>query len=187
MKCVHCYSDLVEGAKFCDSCGAPVAETPQQPPAVPYTANYLGEEPAAAPQPPVVSYPPAPQNPVNDPFQSPFGSAQANAGSVPPAPYGVPPAARQSGEKILGIPAENMGTVALGLGGAGCLLSFIGCGGLISLLGLIAGFLSLKTEGRKNGTIGLVLSGLGLIVALAMTCVLLFAYIGSQGSGYSGY
>jgi hypothetical protein len=185
MKCQYCDSELVPGAKFCDSCGSPVGDASQQPPAVPYTNDYLKEQPAA-PQPPVVPYPPAgsvePQPPAQDPFQVPYSNYQSS-GTVPPPAYNTSPSAPD--EKIMGLPAAQMGNIALGLGGVGCLLSFLGCGGLISLLGVIAGFLALKTSGRRNGTIGLVLSIVGLIIALVMVCILLFSFINSQGSSYN--
>jgi hypothetical protein len=101
---------------------------------------------------------------------------------MPPDPilYAAP-SAQSSGEKILGLPAEQMGNIALGLGGAGCLFSIIGCGGLFSLLGLIAGFISLKTPGRQNGIIGMVLAGLGLVVALVFLCLILSAFMSGVG------
>ena len=80
-----------------------------------------------------------------------------------------------------------MGNIALGLGGAGCLFSVIGCGGLISILGLIAGFLSLKTSGRRFGTIGLVLSGLGLIVTLVMMCIIIYFFMQGNSGYNNGY
>jgi hypothetical protein len=82
----------------------------------------------------------------------------------------------------MGLPAAQMGNIALGLGGAGCLFSVVGCGGLISVLGLVAGFLALNTSGRRNGTIGLVLSGLGIIVTLIMLCGFLFFFLQANNS-----
>ena len=171
MKCTSCDSELAPGATICDACGAPVEGTVQ---------------PAALPEPPSPDVASVPEEPVAPPYQ-PFEPLPAS--STPPAaePFRSSYAVAPSGEKILGLPADQMGNIALGLGGAGCLFSVIGCGGLISILGLIAGFLSLKTSGRRFGTIGLVLSGLGLIVTLVMMCIIIYFFMQGNSGYNNGY
>ncbi|MBE0697910.1 MAG: hypothetical protein IH586_13390 [Anaerolineaceae bacterium] len=184
MKCSSCDGELVPGARFCDACGAPVEDAAAQP--------RVRVDPAARIEPAAQTEPGQPPSPYDA-----FSAAPASPPSQAPAAAYTPPgggysnmysdasSAAPSGEKILGMPAEQMGTIALGLGGAGCLFSVVGCGGLISVLGLIAGFLALKTTGKRNATIGLVLSGLGIIVTLIMLCGFLFFFL--QASGNNGY
>jgi hypothetical protein len=129
-------------------------------------------------------YDPFTPAPASPPYQAPAAS-YSQPGEGYANVYTNPSSTTSSGEKILGMPADQMGNIAIGLGGAGCLFSVVGCGGLISVLGLIAGFLALKTTGRRNAMIGLVLSGLGIIVTLIMLCGFLFFFL--QRSGSSGF
>ncbi len=82
----------------------------------------------------------------------------------------------------MGIEAKTFSLAALGLGIAGVVFSCVGCGGLLSLLGLIAGVMSLKTSGRQTGLIGVILSIIGLLVTLVFLCLYAFAYFGSVSS-----
>jgi hypothetical protein len=158
MKCASCGAELVPGAKFCDACGAPAE-------------NKIiedAEEPAF-----VRKYTNAPQ-------------------SEPPAPEIIQPVSPSStpsasGGKILGIDASQFGIITLILGIAGLLLSCVGCGGLISIVGIVAGVMGLKNSANRQMTIiGLVLSGLGLIVTLIFVCLFVF-YLSSGNSSGSYY
>lgn len=192
MKCNHCGSDLIPGARFCDSCGAPVGEA---------AAAGLSTEPAPQTgfktEEPFVQAPPyTPSSQTSKP--SPYTSSPAQAPKPPSYTPQVsysssqPNVAQvfQPGEKIMGLPAEHIGIITLVLGGVGLLFSCVGCGGIFSILGLITGFLSLKTPERKKGTIGMILSGLGLLVSLIMVCIFLFfssSIFGGGGGYYDGF
>lgn len=145
MKCQNCNSELVSGARFCDACGAPVEQLPtaSTPPAA-----YTPPSPTPVPVPPEPQYPPAPT------YSTPY-SVPVNEG------------------KVLGMPASQMGTISLVIGAVGLLFSCIGCGGILSLLGLVAGILAQKTSSKSNGKIGIILSAIGLVISIIMVCLLL--------------
>jgi hypothetical protein len=63
------------------------------------------------------------------------------------------------------------GTITLVLGIAGLALSCVGCGGILGLAGVILGFLGMNKFPDNKGKIGLILSGLSIIVALLVVCV----------------
>lgn len=178
MKCSFCDSELAPGATICDACGAPVKGLllpkvqEEIAPAEQKEAFFddLGADESAAQEEPA-----APPEPQADSFTTPA--------AAPYEPQVFTPSS--SGERVFGMPTDMVGNIALGLGGAGCLLSALGCGWIFSILGLVAGFLSLKTSGRRNGTIGLVLSGLGLVVTLLLICAVLY-FITRGTSTYFG-
>jgi hypothetical protein len=157
MKCMSCDTELVPGASECHACGAPVQEV-----SVPQVMVGTAQQASLD-----NTFDPPTSGAAIDPEPS-FGSAVV---------YPQPVSAATPAEKIWGMPADAMGNIALGLGGAGCLFSVVGCGGLISVLGLVAGFLALNTNGRRNGKIGLALSSLGIIVTLLMLCIILFLFL----------
>ncbi len=160
MKCSFCDHELQPGAQVCEACGAPVEE--------PRTDPFdLGGLPST----PVESAPPLPAFTL--PETPPIPPA------YPPSPFSAAPSERT----IFGLPASQTGVISLVLGILGIALSCIGCGGLLSLLGLAAGYLSLKTSSRQNGIIGMVLSSIGLVLTLALLCLLLFNIPSFQRSG----
>jgi hypothetical protein len=157
MKCASCGAELVPGAKFCDACGAPVETKIVQDVGEPaFVQKYSSIPP---------DEPPAPMPVVGEVLDaSPSGS----------------------GQKILGIDANQFGLVTLILGIAGFLLSCIGCGGLIGILGIVAGVLGLKNSTNRQMTIiGLVLSGLAVIVTLIVACIFIFSLSSNSSYGYS--
>jgi len=163
MRCPFCDNELEPATQVCNACGAPVEE-----------ARAVTFEPGRSPSPPI-------ENEIPQPVLIP----PANAGYTPPAP--VPPvyssAASPSEGNVLGMPASQSGMISIVLGVLGMALSCIGCGGLLSLLGLAAGFLSLKTSSRQTGIIGMVLSGIGLVLTLAMLCLFLFSFTMARRNG----
>ncbi len=163
MKCQSCNSELVAGARFCDKCGAPVQELWSPPQAGP----DMTSEPVAGDTPVAPFTPPPSPDPA--PFQFPTNPAdfQPAADDAPPTPVN-PPA---SGDKFVGMQRSQLGTITLILGILGLVFSCVGCGGLPAIAGLITGFASLKSSSDSKGKIGLVLSGLGLIIAIIVTCV----------------
>jgi hypothetical protein len=161
MKCTYCNAELEPGSKFCDNCGGKVEETPIQTPA------SSGEGMAA---PSFAPYSPAP---VVEPSPSPVFKSY-----TPSSPS----------SKVMGIDSDKMGLIAIILGAVGLVLSCVGCGFIISILGAVAGFFSLKTPNRSQGIIGLVLSGLGILIGLVFICIYLFAFISSLAApSYSYY
>ena len=168
MNCANCNAELEPGAKFCDSCGAPVEVSPAQ-------ETLLMQEPGESrvpPPAPAFSAEPAQQAYPPPPEPAAYFSAEPYASSTSP-------------EKVMGMEASTFGIVTLGLGIASLLFSCVGCGGLISILGIIAGIMSLKTSGRQTGMIGLILSIIGLLISLVILCIYLFAIVGSFSS--NGY
>ncbi len=183
MKCTFCDSELAPGATICDACGAPVKglllpkvqeEIAPAQQAESFFDAFAEPEPAAQESRRLVE-PAVQAEPAADAFTTPA--------AAPYEPQVFAPSS--SGERVFGMPTDMVGNIALGLGGAGCLLSALGCGWIFSILGLVAGFLSLKTSGRRNGTIGLVLSGLGLLVTLLLICAVLY-FITQGTSTYFG-
>jgi hypothetical protein len=209
MKCPHCDYELVPGARFCDACGSPVpaeaeAAAPASIPASP-SPEAFSLQPISSPAPeitPPPSPPPAPvitpapemkAPPAPAPITFPTPVAPPRPAPAPAAPQPVnftpvtsfaPPAAVPAPEKILGIPVAQIGTVTLVLGIAGLALSCVGCGGLFAIGGLVTGFMGLKSAPGSNNKIGLVLSGLGIIVSLIAVCG--FLYFSSQNQGNFG-
>ncbi len=193
MNCTSCGSELKPGARVCDACGAPIEEPSAQQTASPYDA-FLAGSPAGSEEPekPVSQAEEESVSSFQLPPAQPEPTYEASSQSERPAVNAALPGARVYGvstseEKILGMPASQMGNIALGLGGAGCLFSLTVCGGLLfGILGAIAGFLSLRTSGRRNGTIGLILGILGVIVALSLSCGVLLWVINGPSTSY-GY
>jgi hypothetical protein len=158
MKCPNCGSDIIEGAHFCDTCGAPTSIAVPEP----SISDASIPDSSSSIPPPSPIYEPEPVIQPAEPDPQPVLHYEVVS---PPE------------EKIMGINSSSIGTVSLVLGIVGIVFSCVGCGGILSILGAIAGFLSLKTSSKKTGTIGLILSGLGLIVTLVFVCIyLLFIF-----------
>ena len=175
MKCPNCGSDVNEGARFCDTCGAPLttsvpdASTPDQP----------------APEAPIsVEGNPEPSSP-DIPEPSPRYETDPAVPPVEPEPQRVLhyDVVTPSSETVTGPAPSSIGTVSLVLGIVSILLSCVGCGGVISIAGLITGYLSRKTTSKQGGTIGMILSAIGLIVTIVFVCIFLVATIASIMNG----
>jgi len=167
MRCTSCGSEITPGALICGACGAPVDSAQPSDPSEP-AAPAEQEVPAEQPEPKTgqtVEPPPASAIPEIT------GPARSTSPNSP------------AGDRILGMPTGVAGNVALGLGGAGCLLTPFGCGWIFSILSLVVGILALKTAGRRNATIGLVLGGLGLALTLVAVCGVIAYLIFSVPSG----
>jgi hypothetical protein len=161
---------------------------PEPEPAAPVFAPM----PAASPMP----EPEAPLTPEPISFPGPAAAEQPQpspASSTPPPvshsqTIGYGPTfstvADPSGT-VLGMAPAQAGVVTLVLGIAGLALSCVGCGGIIGLAGVILGILGLNKVPGNNAKIGLVLSGLSIIVALVVVCAggFLVSLGGSTSSG----
>jgi len=70
--------------------------------------------------------------------------------------------------KFLSLASASLGLMSL------CLAIIPACGGIISLLGIILGLSSLKTEHNTTALVGVVISALGLLVTIVYALFLAF-------------
>ena len=169
MKCPNCGSDIPDGSRFCDHCGAPINPNASIPTAEPLPSgvDYGSPEPEPVTPPSGPAYPPPPPasfGGFNPPSATPFDAI----------PQVVSPTQNSS-----------MGTWALILGIVAVALSCVGCGGLVSIAGLITGYLSLKTSSRQMGIIGMILSGVGIIIAIIATFIIFAGILNGNSNSYS--
>jgi hypothetical protein len=161
--------------------------TPQPPygssdePRDPRDENGRGDQtpPPSAPQPPQPAYgatpPPsapqpaygAPQQPYGGQSQQPYGGQQAPYGAAPtgaPA-YGQAPQPPQGG--------NGLAIASIVVGGVGLLLSFVGFGAILAIVGLVLGIIALvkKKGARMLALIGTIVSGLGVLIGIAVVIV----------------
>jgi len=68
---------------------------------------------------------------------------------------------------------SSLASAALGLISL-CVAIIPVCGGVASILGILLGFSSLKTEHSKTAIAGIVISALGLLITITYTMFLLF-------------
>jgi len=138
-------------------------QTPPPSAPVPPQPTYGTTPPPSAPQP---AYG-APQQPYGGQSQQPYGGQQASYGAAPtgaPA-YGRPPQSPQGG--------NGLGIASIVVGGVGLLLSFIGFGVILAIVGLVLGIIALvkKKGARMLALIGTIVSGLGVLIGLAVVIV----------------
>ena len=138
-------------------------QTPPPSAPVPPQPTYGTTPPPSAPQP---AYG-APQQPYGGQSQQPYGGQQAPYGAAPtgaPA-YGRPPQSPQGG--------NGLGIASVVVGGVGLLLSFIGFGVILAIVGLVLGIIALvkKKGARMLALIGTIVSGLGVLIGLAVVIV----------------
>jgi hypothetical protein len=164
---------------------------PPDPALEPMTFASPAPEPDPAPTPPAffptpdASPDPEPAAPPPpEPFSFP-GPAAVEQPQPVPTPSGPPPAShpqqigygptvttiQDPSGTVLGMTPSQAGTITLVLGITGLALSCVGCGGILGLAGVILGFLGLNKVPGSRGKIGLVLSGLSIIVALVVVCL----------------
>lgn len=70
--------------------------------------------------------------------------------------------------KFLAIASPALGLISL------CTAIIPACGGVISVLGIILGYVSLRTEHSRSALVGVWLSALGLLITVTYTIFLLF-------------
>lgn len=141
MFCSSCGNNNVDGAAFCNGCGAAQNQSGGVAPTMPADAQnpMPGQPPAGAPGQGMQGQPQAPS------YQTP-GYVQPNAYGQQPNAYGQQP--------MYGQPTEITGTSGMAI--AGFVLSFF-CG----LLGLIFSIIGYNECKASNGTVG----GEGLALA----------------------
>jgi len=158
--------------------------TPQPPygssdePRDPRDENGRGDQttPSSAPQPPQPVYgttpPPSapqpgqPQPGYGQPQQQPYGGQQA--------PYGGPTGASAYGQAPQSPQGGNgLGIASIVVGGVGLLLSFIGFGVILAIVGLVLGIIALvkKKGARMLALIGTIVSSLGVLIGIAVVIV----------------
>ncbi len=70
--------------------------------------------------------------------------------------------------KFLSIASAALGLISL------CLAIVPICGGITSMLGIVFGLFSLKTENNKTALVGVILSALGLLITIIYSLFLFF-------------
>jgi hypothetical protein len=214
MKCPNCGSDVSEGARFCDTCGAPISTTVPdnsaassvQDASIPDSSDATISNTASLDADSATGNIPdasIPDTTSADAVIPDLSTPDLSSGIPAPSPEYQPEPAAQPAEpapeRVLHYevvtPADqsnagktsSLGITSLILGIAGIIFSCVGCGGILSVIGLITGYLSLKTAGRQNGIIGLILSGIGLIISIVAICIIAVLAITSFSSGNRGY
>ena len=161
MKCANCGAELVEGAKFCGSCGAPV------------TASVVVEAV------PVVEAAPAPE-------AAPQPEVKA---TTPQAQEYIQQMAAQQ-QVAEGVPLKkSIWTLVLGCAGLGSFwTAFLGPIGFVSIIiciiGLIIGGKAKKENpANKMGKTGRILALIGLIISAILTIITTIGLIAAMDSG----
>jgi hypothetical protein len=162
MKCSNCGAELKPDAKFCDFCGTPVpvetisSATPAPedyiPPAFPYADDPVKQaEPAAAE--------PTPVEPTAIDFTPKVTEAPLDF--FPETPAAPTPSAIQDSRSGFAIASLVIGILSL------CGFWFIPiCGQILIVIGLIMGFMGLKSNQRGLAIAGIVLNFVVLCVSL---------------------
>jgi hypothetical protein len=70
--------------------------------------------------------------------------------------------------KFLSLASASLGLMSL------CLAIIPVCGGVVSLLGIVFGLFSLKSENSKTALAGVIISALGLLVTIVYSMFLFF-------------
>lgn len=83
-----------------------------------------------------------------------------------PDPASLDPELRNA--KFFAIASPALGLLSL------CTAIIPACGGILSLLGILLGYISLKTEHSRSAVLGVSLSLLGLLITITYTIFLLF-------------
>ncbi len=164
MYCESCGSQINDGQAFCSNCGAPVKAAPAANAASAPAAAPVMAAPAAAPQP--VYQQPAPQpvyQPVAQPvYQQPVYSAQPAVVVQQPVyaqPAAQPAAPRGNGPATAGLTFGILTVVF-------CWSSyFTYVFGLLGLIFSIIGLVKKKAPGKGKAVAGLILTGIGSVLA----------------------
>jgi hypothetical protein len=170
MKCSTCGAELKPDAKVCDFCGTPVtadaaapaAPAPEEfiPPAFPYADDPLKQaEPAPAEPAPVepetIDYTPKDAEPAPDFFPEP--------------PAVITPPAAANDRSGFAIASLVIGVINM------CSWIIPFCGVIFVIIGLILGFMGLKSRQRNLAIGGIVLNFICLCAALAFLLFFLFS------------
>jgi hypothetical protein len=156
MQCAYCGATLKPGSKVCDACGAEVAP-----------ANLPAPSVSEEPIPEAFPYAEADAQAVETPV------ATSVAEQVTPAPVSfadiliaAPNTAPVNNRSLLAIASLVLGVIGL------CSSFFALCGAPVSVIGIILGITSLKSSNRNLAVAGIVLNGVGLLMAVLFTILI---------------
>lgn len=182
MLCKNCGTEIKEGASFCHNCGSMImaatsvddASLNTQPaPEMPVSEAPAAPQTAASPQ-----APQAPQIPINPNFSA----SQQNA------PYGVPPIASYQPIAPEAAPRDNSGfsVAALVLGIIGVIPCCCGVNIIPSVLALIFGIISRKSQKGSMAIAGIVLGAIGIVVAIVIFIAYIYLMVRGEGKALDG-
>jgi len=158
MQCAYCGATLQPDSKVCSQCGAEVA--PAGPPGAPTV--FVTQEPIPEAFPYV-----DPSQTVEPPATTPV------AGPVTPAPVSFADISLAAVNSVKGDTRANLAIVSLVLGVLSLCSSFFAlCGAPVAVIGVILGITSLKTSRRGMAIAGIVLNGVGLLMAVLFTVLI---------------
>ena len=155
MQCAYCGATLKPGSKVCDQCGADVA--PANPPTVfvsqdPIPDAFPYADPSQAVEPPETT-----------PVPEVVTAAPVSFADIPLAAPAIAPAGNRP---VLAIASLVLGVISL------CGAIFALCGTPIPIIGIILGIMSLKSSNRGLAVGGIVLNGIGLVMAISFTLLI---------------
>ena len=156
MQCAYCGATLKPDEKVCSQCGAEVA------PANPQAAS-VPEEPIPE------AFPYAdPGAQTAEPSEPPTGLEPVTPAPVSFADVAVAAANTAPGNNrsILAYASLMLGVLSL------CSSFFALCGAIVPVIGIILGVISLKSANRGLAVGGIVLNGLGLLLAIIFTILI---------------
>ena len=181
MHCIHCGTQLPEGAKFCTSCGRPVQAAPDQEPIV-------SEEPAAS----ETAEEPVQEN--SEGYTAPDNASEGYkaANAQLPASYSNP---NYSSQAKTTSGASTPSTVnGLAIAGFVCSLIFIpiGFGVLTAIAGVVLSILGLGAAKKlpENKGHGLALAGTiisAIRIALILIGIVVLLALMLRGAGHVGH
>ena len=164
MKCPNCGAEVADDARTCNSCGAslvPIVPDASVPDAT------VAETPSIPP--PSPDFTPGPVVSPVEPILQPVSDFDVVLPVMTPGTGGGN--------------SSSLGTISLILGIIGLIFSCVGCGGIFSIAGGILGIMAMKTPGKAQGKIGLILSIIGLVIAIIVVCVIAGSFIYSAITG----
>jgi len=156
MQCAYCEANLKPDEKVCSQCGAEVA--PANPPAASVPEEPIPEAfPYADPGAKTAE----PSEPVT--VTEPVTPAPVSFTDVAVAAANTAPGNNRS---VLAYASLVLGVLSL------CSSFFALCGAIVPVIGIILGVISLKASKRGLAVAGIVINGLGLLLAILFTLLM---------------
>jgi hypothetical protein len=155
MQCAFCGATLEPGTKTCSQCGAEVGIGNPNP--VPAAEEPIPEAfPLADPDAQPVEVP-EPVDPKRATFADiAFAATQKAPGSI---------------QANLGVISLVLGIISL------CTFIFSLCGAIVPVIGIILGVIGLKSKNKRQAMAGIVLSVIGLVLAITMTVLAIWLFL----------
>ncbi len=162
MQCAYCGATLKPDEKVCSQCGAKVAPANPQAASVPEEAI-----PEAFPYADPGAQTAEPSEPVT------VDEPTTGAGPVTPAPVSFADVAVAAANTAPGNNRSVLAYASLMLGVLSLCSSFFAlCGAIVPVIGIILGVISLKSTNRGVAVAGIVINGLGLLLAVIFTILI---------------